>query len=65
VMGGAPFGTDTATSVVGLDGRHPQLATLYVMDGSLFPTSIGANPQLSIYAIVARLADGLARSLAR
>ena len=65
VMGGAPFGNDAAASVVGLDGRHHQLANLYVMDGSLFPTSIGANPQLSIYAIVARLADGLARSLTR
>jgi choline dehydrogenase-like flavoprotein len=34
-----------------------------VHDGSLFPTSIGANPQLSIYGITARLASGLARSL--
>jgi choline dehydrogenase-like flavoprotein len=34
-----------------------------VHDGSLFPTSIGANPQLSIYGITARLASGLAASL--
>jgi hypothetical protein len=34
-----------------------------VHDGSLFPTSIGANPQLSIYGIVARLASGLAQAL--
>lgn len=33
--------------------------------GSLFPTSIGANPQLSIYGIVAKLADALAASLGR
>jgi choline dehydrogenase-like flavoprotein len=65
VMGGAPFGSDSATSVVGEDGRHHEIANLYVMDGSLFPTSIGANPQLSIFAIVARLADGLARALRR
>ncbi len=32
-------------------------------DGSLFPTSIGANPQLSIYGVVAWLASGLAQSL--
>jgi choline dehydrogenase-like flavoprotein len=63
VMGGAPFGSDETTSVVGLDGRHHHLANLHVLDGSLFPTSIGANPQLSIYAIVARLADGLAQKL--
>ncbi len=65
VMGGAAFGADPSTSVVGLDARHHHLANLHVMDGSLFPTSIGANPQLSIYAIVARLADGLAQRLAR
>jgi len=33
------------------------------MDGSLFPTSIGANPQLSIYALSAKLATQLATSL--
>jgi choline dehydrogenase-like flavoprotein len=30
------------------------------MDGSLFPTSIGANPQLSIYGLVYKLAGKLA-----
>jgi choline dehydrogenase-like flavoprotein len=34
-----------------------------VHDGSLFPTSIGANPQLSIYGVTARLATGLAQQL--
>jgi choline dehydrogenase-like flavoprotein len=65
VMGGAPFGRDATTSVVDEDGRHHHLSNLHVMDASLFPTSIGANPQLTIYAIVARLADRLARKLAR
>ena len=36
---------------------------LSVHDGSLFPTSIGANPQLSIYGLVNMLASGLAREL--
>ena len=44
-------------------GRFHHLANLHVVDGSLFPTSIGANPQLSIYAIAAKLADGLAATL--
>jgi choline dehydrogenase-like flavoprotein len=39
------------------------VGNLYAADGSLFPTSIGANPQLSIYAIAAKLADGLAASM--
>ena len=65
VMGGCPLGPDPRRAVVNLDGRHHQIANLHVLDGSLFPTSIGANPQLSIYGIVAKLADGLAASLAR
>ena len=63
VMGGAPLGPDPGRAVVGSTGRHHQLENLYVFDGSLFPTSIGANPQLSIYGIVARLATELAQAL--
>jgi choline dehydrogenase-like flavoprotein len=63
VMGGAPLGSDPARSVVDLHGRHHHLRNLYVCDGSLFPTSIGANPQLSIYAFAARIASGMAESL--
>ncbi len=64
VMGGCAFGPDARHAAVDLAGRHHHLANLYVLDGSIFPTSIGANPQLSIYAIVARLADALRRTLA-
>jgi len=63
VMGGAALGPDPRTSVVDLRGRHHHLRNLHVLDGSLFPTSIGANPQLSIYAIVAKLATDLAAAL--
>ena len=40
-------------------GRHHEVENLYVFDGSLFPTSVGANPQLSIYGITAKLATEL------
>ena len=63
VMGGAALGPDPRSSVVDLTGRHHHLDNLYVVDGSLFPTSIGANPQLSIYAVAALLASGIARRL--
>ncbi len=63
VMGGCALGPDPKRSSVDTAGRHHQLANLYVFDGSLFPTSIGANPQLSIYGVVARLASGLASAL--
>ncbi len=64
VMGGCAFGPDPREAAVDPRGRYHHLANLYVLDGSLFPTSIGANPQLSIYAFAARLADGLAADLA-
>lgn len=63
VMGGCAFGSDARHAVVDLTARHHHLQNLYVIDGAVFPTSIGANPQLSIYAVAARLADGLARTL--
>jgi len=60
VMGGCPLSDSPRQGVVNLSGQHHQLENLHVMDGSLFPTSIGANPQLSIYALAAKLAMGLA-----
>ena len=64
VMGGCGMAGDEHRGVTRPDGRHWQIANLSVHDGSLFPTSIGANPQLSIYGIVNRLAQRLARELA-
>jgi choline dehydrogenase-like flavoprotein len=63
VLGGAQ-GDDPKSAVVGSTGRHHQIVNLSVMDGSLFPTSLGANPQLSIYALAAKLASKLASLLA-
>jgi choline dehydrogenase-like flavoprotein len=64
VMGGCPLGPEPMRSAVDTSGRYHHLANLHVFDGSLFPTSIGANPQLSIYGLVARLATDLATALA-
>lgn len=63
VMGGCALSVDPSRGVVRPDGRHWQLRNLSVHDGSLFPTSIGANPQLSIYGVVARLSHQLAGAL--
>lgn len=63
VMGGCGAAARARDGVVGPDGVHWQLANLSIHDGSIFPTSIGANPQLSIYGLVNRLAQGLARRL--
>jgi choline dehydrogenase-like flavoprotein len=63
VMGGCAMGPEERSSVVDELGRHHQVDNLSVHDGSIFPTSLGTNPQLSIYAIAARLANGLAAGL--
>ncbi|TDR73028.1 GMC family oxidoreductase [Paludibacterium purpuratum] len=60
VMGGAAMGADARSGVVDQWGRHWQLTNLTVIDGSVFPTSIGANPQLSVYAFSLRAAEALA-----
>jgi choline dehydrogenase-like flavoprotein len=49
-MGGCAMGGDARTSVVNGRGRHHEFDNLWITDGSIFPTSLGVNPQLSIYA---------------
>jgi choline dehydrogenase-like flavoprotein len=63
VMGGCGAAATEKQGVVRPDGVHWQLENLSVHDGSIFPTSIGANPQLSIYGIANRLAQSLAKRL--
>jgi choline dehydrogenase-like flavoprotein len=62
VMGGAAMSDDPKLGVVRAeDARHHQLDNLYVMDGSLFPTSLGVNPQESIYGLSSLMASRLAK----
>lgn len=63
IMGGCGMGGSEKLGVVRPDGVHWQIENLSVHDGSVFPTSIGANPQLSIYGIVNRMATQLAKRL--
>jgi choline dehydrogenase-like flavoprotein len=63
VMGGCAMGEDPRQAVCDSLGRHHQLANLSIHDGSLFPTSIGANPQLSVYGLTAQLATALGARL--
>jgi choline dehydrogenase-like flavoprotein len=63
VMGGCAMAGDERKGVVRADGTHWQLENLSVHDGSVFPTSIGANPQLSVYALAARMSSALSQRL--
>lgn len=65
VMGGCGMAADEKRGVTDVWGRYRGLANLTVCDGSLFPTSIGANPQQSVYGLAARNASRLAEELAK
>jgi choline dehydrogenase-like flavoprotein len=58
-MGGCNMGDSSENSVVNSYGQHHQLENLSIFDGSVFPTSLGANPQLSIYGLVYRNVERL------
>lgn len=60
-MSTVPMGDDPQAAPVGSDGRHHQLKNLWVADGSLFPTSIGVPPQISIYAMGLHVGRALSR----
>jgi choline dehydrogenase-like flavoprotein len=50
-MGGCRMGADPTRSVVDPQLRHHALGNLFVVDGSVFPTSLGVNPMESIYGL--------------
>lgn len=54
-MGTMRLGDDPKLAVVKSTGEHHQLGGLFVLDGSLFPTSLGGPPQISIYAFAKHL----------
>jgi choline dehydrogenase-like flavoprotein len=51
LFGAARMGLDPRSSVVGPDFQAHQVAGLYVVDSSVFPTNLGVNPQHSIMAM--------------
>lgn len=63
VMGGLAMGEDLEKCVVNSDGKYHYLDNLWVFDGSAFPTSVGANPQLSVYGLACKQANGLLKKL--
>jgi choline dehydrogenase-like flavoprotein len=64
-MGGCAMGGDPARSVVRSDLRHHQIENLFVIDGSVFPTSVGVNPQLSIYGLASWAAPHVLAALGK
>jgi choline dehydrogenase-like flavoprotein len=59
-MGSVPMG-EIPSAAVDSEGRHRHLRGLWIADGSLFPSSIGVPPQLSIYALGLHVGRAIAR----
>jgi len=64
-MGGCAMGSEPARSVVRSDLRHQRIENLFVVDGSVFPSSLGVNPQLSIYGIAGYAVPQVLKALGR
>jgi choline dehydrogenase-like flavoprotein len=62
-MGGCPMGGDRSQSVVDSHLRYWDLDNLFVVDGSVFPTGIGVNPQETIFALASWGAAHVAASV--
>jgi gluconate 2-dehydrogenase alpha chain len=60
VLGTLRMGADASRSVVNPAGRFHDVDNLYACDGSVFPTSSGYNPTLTIIAVALRIAHGIA-----
>lgn len=58
-LGSCRMGQRPDDSVVDVDGQAWDVRGLYVADGSIVPTSLGVNPQLTIMALATRIAHGL------
>jgi choline dehydrogenase-like flavoprotein len=59
-MGTARIHRDPAQGVCAANGSVNGTANLYVADASLFPTSIGVNPMMTIIAFAKQVARGIA-----
>ncbi len=59
-MGTARITADPSKGVCGIDGSVNGTSNLYVADGSLFPTSVGVNPMMTIIAFSKQVARGIA-----
>ncbi|WP_394828559.1 GMC family oxidoreductase [Pendulispora albinea] len=56
-LGTARMGMDRTTSVVDPWGRAHDVPNLYIMDGSIWPTSSGMNPTATICALALRCTE--------
>ena len=58
-MGGCRLGENPARDVVDSDGRSWDVDSLFIADSSVFPSSLGANPCFTVYALAHRMARAI------
>jgi choline dehydrogenase-like flavoprotein len=59
-MGTARISSDPGNGACAVDGAVNGTRDLYVADASLFPTSVGVNPMMTVIAFAKQIARGLA-----
>lgn len=64
-LGTARMGVDPLQSVVNVDHEAHDVNNLFLCDGSVVPSSLGVNPQVTIMAMSLRAAEGIHRRLER
>jgi choline dehydrogenase-like flavoprotein len=61
-MGTARIAADPGEGACACDGSVNGVAGLYVADASLFPTSVGVNPMMTVIAFAKQIAAGIAEA---
>ncbi|MBF0491348.1 MAG: GMC family oxidoreductase N-terminal domain-containing protein [Deltaproteobacteria bacterium] len=62
-LGTCRMGTEAEDSVVNSFGKVHEMDNLFISDGSIFPTSLGVNPQMTIMAFSLRIADYIKKNI--
>jgi len=65
LLGTCRMGNDPNDSIVDKNGRSWSIPNLWICDGSLFPTSGGVNPSLTIQANALRIGDRIKEMASR
>ncbi len=61
-LGTCRMGLDPKNSVVDSQAKVHGFDNLFISDGSIFPSSLGVNPQLTIMAFSSRIADHICKN---
>ena len=62
-MGGCAMGANRGQSIVNPELRHWDVPNLFVVDGSVLPTSLGVNPSMCIYSLAHRAREIIASTV--